>query len=55
MTGFIAGMPFLGDLEKNIRCDRLETPESKCQKDQLVLQNNLPIFIHSKVLEDGIL
>ncbi len=26
MTGFIAGMPFLGDLEKNIRCDRLETP-----------------------------
>jgi len=26
MTGFIAGMPFLGDLNKNIRCDRLETP-----------------------------
>ena len=29
MTGFIAGMPFLGDLEKNIRCDRLETPRVK--------------------------
>lgn len=26
MTGFIAGMPFLGDLSENIRCDRLETP-----------------------------
>ena len=24
MTGFIAGMPFLGDLKENIRCDRLE-------------------------------
>ncbi len=29
MTGFIAGMPFLGDLNKNIRCDRLETPRVK--------------------------
>ena len=29
MTGFIAGMPFLGDLDKNIRCDRLETPRVK--------------------------
>ena len=29
MTGFIAGMPFLGDLETNIRCDRLETPRVK--------------------------
>ena len=26
MTGFIAGMPFLGDINKKIRCDRLETP-----------------------------
>jgi inhibitor of KinA len=26
MTGFIAGMPFLGDLNDNIRCDRLKTP-----------------------------
>jgi KipI family sensor histidine kinase inhibitor len=29
MTGFIAGMPFLGDLNKEIRCDRLETPRVK--------------------------
>ena len=29
MTGFIAGMPFLGDLDKNIRCERLETPRIK--------------------------
>jgi KipI family sensor histidine kinase inhibitor len=29
MTGFIAGMPFLGDLDKNIRCERLETPRVK--------------------------
>ena len=32
MTGFIAGMPFLGDLDKNIRCDRLETPRVKVPK-----------------------
>ena len=29
MTGFIAGMPFLGDTHKDIRCDRLETPRVK--------------------------
>ena len=29
MTGFIAGMPFLGDVNKKIRCDRLETPRVK--------------------------
>ena len=29
MTGFIAGMPFLGDLNESIRCDRLETPRLK--------------------------
>ena len=32
MTGFIAGMPFLGDIDKNIRCDRLETPRVKMPK-----------------------
>ena len=32
MTGFIAGMPFLGDLNQNIRCDRLETPRVKVPK-----------------------
>ncbi len=32
MTGFIAGMPFLGDLDKNMRADRLETPRVKVPK-----------------------
>jgi inhibitor of KinA len=32
MTGFIAGMPFLGDINKDIRCDRLETPRIKVPK-----------------------
>ena len=54
MTGFIAGMPFLGDTDKNIRCERLETPRVRVPKDQLVLQNNLQIFILLKVLVDGI-
>ena len=29
MTGFIAGMPFLGGVNEKIRCDRLETPRVK--------------------------
>jgi KipI family sensor histidine kinase inhibitor len=29
MTGFIAGMPFLGDLNENMRVKRLETPRVK--------------------------
>ena len=32
MTGFIAGMPFLGDINKDVRCDRLETPRVKVPK-----------------------
>ena len=32
MTGFIAGMPFLGDINKKIRLDRLETPRVKVPK-----------------------
>ena len=32
MTGFIAGMPFLGDINKDIRCNRLETPRLKVTK-----------------------
>ena len=35
MTGFIAGMPFLGDLNKSIRCNRLETPRVKVPKGSL--------------------
>src|SRR6056300_1634003 len=29
MTGFIAGMPFLGDLDEQMRAQRLETPRVK--------------------------
>ena len=32
MTGFIAGMPFLGDLDINMRVKRLETPRVKVPK-----------------------
>ena len=32
MTGFIAGMPFLGDLDENMRAQRLETPRVKVPK-----------------------
>ena len=32
MTGFIAGMPFLGDIDKNLHAKRLETPRVKVPK-----------------------
>jgi inhibitor of KinA len=32
MTGFIAGMPFLGDLDEKMRAERLETPRVKVPK-----------------------
>ena len=32
MTGFIAGMPFLGNLDENMRAERLETPRVKVPK-----------------------
>ena len=37
MTGFIAGMPFLGDLDKNMRANRLETPRVKVPKGSIGL------------------
>ena len=37
MTGFIAGMPFLGDLDKNLRVKRLETPRVKVPKGSVGL------------------
>ena len=37
MTGFIAGMPFLGDLDKNMRVQRLETPRVKVPKGSVAL------------------
>ena len=35
MTGFIAGMPFLGDLNENMRVQRLETPRVKVPKGSI--------------------
>ena len=37
LTGFIAGMPFLGDLDQNIRAQRLETPRVKVPKGSVGL------------------
>ena len=37
MTGFIAGMPFLGDLGKNMQVERLETPRVKVPKGSIGL------------------
>ena len=37
MTGFIAGMPFLGDLETELRAERLETPRVKVPKGSVGL------------------
>ena len=37
MTGFIAGMPFLGDLDKSLRVKRLETPRVKVPKGSVGL------------------
>ena len=37
MTGFIAGMPFLGDLDENMRAKRLETPRVKVPKGSIGL------------------
>ena len=37
MTGFIAGMPFLGDLEEKMRVQRLETPRVKVPKGSIGL------------------
>ena len=37
MTGFIAGMPFLGDLNKNMQVKRLETPRVKVPKGSIGL------------------
>ena len=37
MTGFIAGMPFLGDLENELQAKRLETPRVKVPKGSVGL------------------
>jgi len=35
MTGFIAGMPFMGDIDSKIRLNRLETPRVKVPKGSI--------------------
>ena len=35
MTGFIAGMPFLGDIHESIRVYRLQTPRVKVPKGSI--------------------
>ena len=35
MTGFIAGMPFLGDISDNLRLKRLSTPRVKVPKGSI--------------------
>ena len=37
MIGFIAGMPFLGDIDKSLRINRLETPRVKVPKGSVGL------------------
>ena len=37
MTGFVAGMPFLGDIDKDIQLGRLETPRVKVPKGSIGL------------------
>ena len=37
MTGFIAGMPFLGDTDNKIQLERLETPRVKVPKGSVGL------------------
>ena len=35
MTGFIAGMPFLGDMDKSLFAKRLKTPRVKVPKNSI--------------------
>ena len=37
MTGFIAGMPFLGDINEKLRAKRLNTPRVKVPKGSIGL------------------
>ena len=47
MTGFVAGMPFLGDLNKNIRLKRLETPRVKVPKGSVgITEQFCNIYTH---------
>ena len=55
MTGFIAGMPFLGDTNKNIRLKRLKTPRIKVPKGSIgITEQFCNIYTHESPV-DGIL
>ena len=46
MTGFIAGMPFLGDIDKNMRCQRLETPRVKVPKGSVGITEQFAKYLY---------
>ena len=47
MTGFIAGMPFLGDLSEKLRAKRLETPRVKVPKGSVgITEQFCNIYTH---------
>jgi Allophanate hydrolase subunit 1 len=41
MTGFIAGMPFMGDINQNIRFNRLDTPRVRVPKGSIGGNGNI--------------
>ena len=54
MTGFIAGMPFLGDIDSKIRFQRLETPRVKVPKGSVGITEqfcNIYFFFFDKFNE----
>ena len=55
MTGFIAGMPFLGDINESLRAKRLETPRVKVPKGSVGITEQFTNIYTLKVLVDGIL
>ena len=46
MTGFIAGMPFLGDLEQSMQAQRLETPRVKVPKGSIGINRTICKYLH---------
>ena len=55
MIGFVPGQPFLGDLNKSLFHDRLDTPRVKINKGSVGILKNSVLFILLKVLVVGIL
>ena len=55
MTGFIAGMPFLGDIDQKIRADRLSTLWVKVPKGSIGITEQFCNIYTFESPEDGIL